>query len=53
MQRRENNDEVTTATEKIVVIDDPISSLSHMYVFNVAQLIRKIFLMMNTSKYLF
>ena len=40
---RENNDEVTTATEKIVVIDDPISSLSHMYVFNVAQLIRKIF----------
>lgn len=38
---REKNDEVTT--EKIVVIDDPISSLSHMYVFNVAQLIRKHF----------
>jgi len=38
---KENNDEV--ATEKIVVIDDPISSLSHMYVFNVAQLIRKNF----------
>ncbi len=29
--------------EKIIVIDDPISSLSHIYVFNVAQLIRKIF----------
>lgn len=38
---KENNDEVVT--EKIVVIDDPISSLSHMYVFNVAQLIRKCF----------
>lgn len=29
---------------KIVVIDDPISSLSHMYVFNVAELIKKHFL---------
>jgi wobble nucleotide-excising tRNase len=38
---KENNEEV--ATEKIVVIDDPISSLSHMFVFNVAQLIRKCF----------
>lgn len=38
---KEKNDEVVT--EKIVVIDDPISSLSHMYVFNVAQLIRKCF----------
>lgn len=38
---KENNNEVVT--EKIVVIDDPISSLSHMYVFNVAQLIRKYF----------
>jgi len=38
---KENDDEVIT--EKIVVIDDPISSLSHMYVFNVAQLIRKNF----------
>lgn len=36
-----NDDEVVT--EKIVVIDDPISSLSHMYVFNIAQLIRKNF----------
>ena len=38
---KENSDEVET--EKIVVIDDPISSLSHMYVFNVAELIRKNF----------
>ena len=38
---KENNNEVVT--EKIVVIDDPISSLSHMYVFNVAQLIKKNF----------
>jgi wobble nucleotide-excising tRNase len=34
-------DEVVT--EKIVVIDDPISSLSHMYVFNVSQLIKNNF----------
>ncbi|HAI22522.1 TPA: hypothetical protein DCP77_00590 [Candidatus Collierbacteria bacterium] len=34
-------DEVVT--EKIVVIDDPISSLSHMYVFNISQLIKKNF----------
>ncbi len=38
---KENDNEVVT--EKIVVIDDPISSLSHMYVFNIAQLIRKNF----------
>ena len=30
--------------EKIVVIDDPISSLSHMFVFNVGQLIKDVFL---------
>jgi wobble nucleotide-excising tRNase len=30
-------------TDKIVVIDDPISSLSHMYIFNVAEFIRKNF----------
>ncbi len=35
---------------KIVVIDDPISSLSHNYIFNVAQLIKKEFL--ETSNYL-
>jgi wobble nucleotide-excising tRNase len=30
-------------TEKIIVIDDPISSLSHIYIFNVAQLIKEFF----------
>ena len=30
--------------KKIVVIDDPISSLSHIYIFNVAQFIRNNFL---------
>ncbi|MGE4509479.1 MAG: AAA family ATPase [Sulfurimonadaceae bacterium] len=35
---------------KIVVIDDPISSLSHNYIFNIAQLIKKEFF--ETSNYL-
>ncbi|MDR3256633.1 MAG: AAA family ATPase [Endomicrobium sp.] len=30
-------------TKKIIVIDDPISSLSHIWIFNVAQLIRENF----------
>ncbi|MBW3500990.1 AAA family ATPase [Janthinobacterium sp. NKUCC08_JDC] len=30
-----------TATKKIVVIDDPISSLSHIYVFNIGRMIKK------------
>ena len=38
--KAEDNEVVT---EKIIIIDDPISSLSHMYVFNVAQLIKKNF----------
>jgi wobble nucleotide-excising tRNase len=33
-----------TSTKKIVVIDDPISSLSHIYVFNVGRLIKNTFL---------
>lgn len=36
-------------SNKIVVIDDPISSLSHIYVFNVGRLIHNEFL--RTSKY--
>lgn len=35
---RESESEVSM--KKIAVIDDPISSLSHIYVFNIAQLIR-------------
>lgn len=32
-----------THTQRIVVIDDPISSLSHVFVFNVGRLIRMLF----------
>ena len=32
-----------TSTKKIIVIDDPISSLSHIYVFNVGRLIKNEF----------
>jgi wobble nucleotide-excising tRNase len=32
-----------THTQRIVVIDDPISSLSHLFVFNVGRLIRMLF----------
>lgn len=32
-----------THTQRIVVIDDPISSLSHVFIFNVGQLIRSVF----------
>lgn len=34
---------------KVIVIDDPISSLSHLYVFNIGQLIKKNFI--NNSLY--
>ena len=34
----------TDTKRKIIVIDDPISSLSHMYIFNIAQLIKRTFL---------
>ncbi|TGN13340.1 AAA family ATPase [Leptospira bandrabouensis] len=30
-------------TKKIIIIDDPISSLSHIYVFNIGQMIKKYF----------
>lgn len=39
----------STLSNKIVVIDDPISSLSHIYVFNVGRLIHNEFL--RTTKY--
>lgn len=34
---------VDTIAQRIVVIDDPISSLSHVFIFNVGQLIRSVF----------
>jgi wobble nucleotide-excising tRNase len=42
---KESEDE--TVTEKIIVIDDPISSLSHIYIFNIGQLIKNTFLTTN------
>ena len=39
----------STSTNKIIVIDDPISSLSHIYVFNIGRLIHNEFL--RTNKY--
>lgn len=33
----------TSGKKKIIVIDDPISSLSHIYVFNAGMLLKKIF----------
>lgn len=35
--------EATVLPQRIAVIDDPISSLSHIYIFNVGQLIKRLF----------
>lgn len=40
---RGKDDSKTTDKKKIVVIDDPISSLSHIYVFNIGTLIKSEF----------
>lgn len=42
-------DATEAAKKKIIVIDDPISSLSHIYIFNVGRLIKNEFL--NNGKY--
>lgn len=42
-----------THTECIAVIDDPISSLSHVFVFNVGQLIRSVFFRSDRVKQVF
>lgn len=42
-----------TIDEKIVVFDDPISSLSHIYVFNVGQLIKSTFFQTKVAKQVF
>lgn len=44
-----DNKSVNTSSDKIVVIDDPISSLSHVHVFNIGRLIHNEFL--RTEKY--
>jgi len=46
---RGKKDAKEAAKKKIIVIDDPISSLSHIYVFNVGRLINSEFL--RTNKY--
>lgn len=38
-----------TINKKIIIIDDPISSLSHIYVFNIGEIIKKEFC--NSSQY--
>lgn len=42
-----------TAVHRIAVIDDPISSLSHVYIFNVGQLIRRLFFKSTRFKQVF
>lgn len=42
-----------TTDDKIVVFDDPISSLSHIYIFNVGQLIRSTFFLSDVAKQIF
>lgn len=39
--------------KKIIVIDDPISSLSHIFIFNIGQLIKKEFLFSDTYEQAF
>jgi wobble nucleotide-excising tRNase len=40
---------VETINKKIIVIDDPVSSLSHIYVFNIGEMIKREFC--NSSQY--
>ncbi len=40
---RGKKDALSTENKKIIVIDDPISSLSHIYVFNIGRLIKNEF----------
>lgn len=40
---RGKKDAIDTGKKKVIVIDDPISSLSHIYVFNVGRLIKNEF----------
>nr|WP_221439965.1 AAA family ATPase [Spirochaeta isovalerica] len=41
------------ANKKIIIIDDPISSLSHVYIFNVGQMIKNEFLNFSNVEQLF
>ncbi len=46
-------DENETTQKKIIVIDDPISSLSHIYIYNVSQLIYKTLMKDNNYEKIF
>lgn len=48
---RGKDDSNTVDKKKIIVIDDPISSLSHIYVFNVAELVKFEFIKENLNKW--
>jgi len=50
---RGKKDITDAGKRKIIVIDDPISSLSHIYVFNVGQMIRKEFMLSNNYEQFF
>lgn len=43
----------STATNKIIIIDDPISSLSHIHIFNIGRLIHNEFLRTDTYEQVF
>ena len=45
------NDAKEADKKRIIVIDDPISSLSHIYVFNIAELIKDVFMKNNFDKW--
>jgi wobble nucleotide-excising tRNase len=46
-------DAITVDSKKIVVIDDPISSLSHIYIFNVGRMIKNHFFKPNNYEQVF
>lgn len=43
----------STSNKRIIVIDDPISSLSHIYIFNIGQMIKKDFFNSNSCVQVF
>ena len=47
---KEKKDEIDK--NKVIVIDDPISSLSHIHIFNVSQLIKNYFLIKEAEEYI-